>query len=87
MRFQPIGRVIFTETGEKSQTTAERIICFRGMQTVPMAERNERLTPPQIIRDISRCPHGPVVSKFYCTAPYFYLTRDVGTCLSLSPGC
>ena len=52
---------------------------------------NERLTPPQrivtqIFRDISRFPHGPVGSKFYCPAPYFYLPRDVGTCLSLSPG-
>ena len=55
-----------------------------------MAARNERLTPPQrivtqIFRDISRFPHGPVGSKFYCPAPYFYLPRDVGTCLSLSP--
>ena len=74
--FSQSGRVIFTETDEGSRFTAERIICFRGTQTVPVAARNERLTPPQrivtrIIRDISRCPHGPVVSKFYCPAPYF----------------
>ena len=35
--------------------------------------------------DISRCPHGPVVTKYNCPAPYFYLPRYVGTCLSLSP--
>ena len=61
---------------DESRITAEHVICFRGMQTVPVAARNERLTPPQrivtqIIRDISRCPHGPVGSKFYCPAPYF----------------
>ena len=58
--FSQSGRVIFTETDEGSQNTAEhgaeRVICFRGMQTVPVAARNERLTPPQrivtqIIRD------------------------------------
>ena len=75
---------------DESRITAEHVICFRGMQTVPVSARNELLTPPQrivtqIIRDISRCPHGPVVSKFYCPGPYFYLPRDVGTCLSLSP--
>ena len=75
---------------DESRITAEHVICFRGTQTVPVAARNERLTPPQrivtqIIRDISRCPHRPVGSKFYCPAPYFYLPRDVGTCLSLSP--
>ena len=57
-----------------------------------MAACNERLTPPQrivmrIIRNTSTCPHGPVVSQFYCPAPYFYLPRDVGTCLSLSTVC
>ena len=76
---------------DESRITAEHVICFRGMQTVHVAARNERLTPPQrivtqIIRDISRCPHGPVGSKLYCPAPYFYLPRDIGTCLSLSPG-
>ena len=76
---------------DDSRTTAERVICFRGTQTVPVAARNDRLTPQQrivtqIIWDISRCPHGPVVTKFYCPAPHFYLPRDVGTCLSLSPG-
>ena len=75
---------------DESRITAEYVICFRGTQTVPVAARNERLTPPQrivtqIIRDISRCPHGPVGSKFYCPAPYFNLPRDVGTCLRLSP--
>ena len=75
---------------DDSRTTAERVICFRGTQTVPVAARNDRLTPQQrivtrIIWDISRCPHGPVVTKFYCPAPHFYLPRDVGTCLSLSP--
>ena len=49
---------------------------------MPVAARNERLTPPQrivtqITRDISTCTHGPVVSKFYCPVPYFYLPRDV----------
>ena len=73
---------------DESRITAEHVICFRGTQTVPVAARNERLTSPQriitqIIRDISRCPHEPVGSKFYC--PYFYLPRDGGTCLSLSP--
>ena len=34
----------------------------------------------------SRFSHGPVVNKFYCPARYFYLPRDVGTCLNLSPG-
>ena len=112
--FSQSGRVIFTET-DVSQTTAERVICYRGVhgrvrsltddesratakriicfqgtETVHVAAHNERFTPPQrivtqIIRDIYRCPHGPVVSKFYCPAPYFYLPRDVGTCLSLSP--
>ena len=77
-------------TDDVSWTAAERVICFRGTQNVPVAARNERFTPPQrivtrIIRDISRCPHEPVGSKFYCPAPYFYLPRDVGTCLSLSP--
>ena len=75
---------------DDSRTTAERVICFRSTQTVPVAARNDRLTPQQrivtrIIWDISRCPHGPVVTKFYCPAPHFYLPRDVGTCLSLSP--
>ena len=75
---------------DESRITAEHVICFRGMQTVPVSARNELLTPPQrivtqIIRDISRCPHGPVVSKFYCPGPYFYLPRDIRTCLSLSP--
>ena len=75
---------------DDSRTTAEHVICFRGTQTVPVAARNDRLTPQQrivtqIIWDISRCPHGPVVTKFYCPAPHFYLPRDVGTCLSLSP--
>ena len=75
-------------TDDESQTTAERVICFRGTQTVPVAARNE---PPQrivtqIIRYISTCPHRPVVSKFYCPAPYFYLPRDVGTCLKLKCG-
>ena len=51
---------------------------------------NERLTTQQrivtrILLDISRCPHRQVVSKFSCPARYFYLPRDVGTCLSLSP--
>ena len=75
---------------DESRITAEHVICFWGTQTVPTAARNERLTPPQrivthIFRDISKFPHGPVGSKFYCPAPYFYLARDVGTCLSLSP--
>ena len=75
---------------DDSRTTAERVICFQGTQTVPVAARNDRLTPQQrivtrIIWDISRCPHGPVVTQFYCPAPHFYLPRDVGTCLSLSP--
>ena len=78
-------------TDDESRATAKHIICFRGTQIVPVATRNEQLTPPQrsvtrIIRNICRCPHGPVVRKFYCPAPYFYLPRDVGTCLSLSPG-
>ena len=30
--------------------------------------------------------HGPVGCKFFWPAPYFYLPRDVRTCLSLSPG-
>ena len=34
----------------------------------------------------SRFPHRPVVNKFYSLARYFYLPRDVGTCLSLIPG-
>ena len=77
---------------DESRITAEHVIYFRGTQTVPVAASNERLTPPQIIitqiiQDISRCPHGPVGSRFYCPAPYFYLPRDVGTCLSLSLGC
>ena len=77
-------------TDDESRATVERIICFRDTQTVPVAARYKRSIPPQIIvtriiRDISRCPHGPVVNKFYCPAPYFYLPRDVGTCLSLSP--
>ena len=38
------GRVIFTETGEGSRTTAERAICFRGTQTVPTAACDRRLT-------------------------------------------
>ena len=46
---------------DDSRTTAERVICFRGTQTVPVAARNDRLTPQQrivtrIILDISRCP-------------------------------
>ena len=66
----------------ESRITAEHVICFRGTQSVPVAASNERLTPPQrivtqIIRDISRCPHGPVGSQFYRPAPYFYLRRDV----------
>ena len=77
-------------TDNESRDTAKRIICFRGSQTAHVAARNERLTPPQrivtrIIRDISRCPHRPVVGKFYSPAPYFYFPGDVGTCLSLSP--
>ena len=76
---------------DESRITAEHVICFRGTQTVPVAARNERLTPPQgivkrIIQDISKCRHGPVVTKFDCPAPSFDLPRDVGTCLSLSPG-
>ena len=75
-------------TDNESRATVERVICFRVTQTV--AARNKRSTPLQrivtrIILDISRCPHRPVVNKFYCPAPYFYLPRDVGTCLSLSP--
>ena len=78
------GRVVFKETDDESRITAEHVICFRGTQSVPVVASNERLTPPQrivthIIRDISRCPHGPVGSKFYRPAPYFYLPRDVGT--------
>ena len=62
---------------DESRITAEHVICFRGMQNVSVDARNERLTPPQRIvtqniRDISRCPHGPVGSKlFYCPVPYF----------------
>ena len=61
--------------GDESRITAEHVICFRGTQTVPVAARNERLTPPQrivtrIIRDISRCPHGPVNS----TVPHLIFT-------------
>ena len=83
----PTARAI---ADDESRITAEHVICFRGMRTVPVATRNERLTPPQrivtqIILDIFRCPHGLVGSKFYCSAPYFYLPRDVGTRLSLSP--
>ena len=53
-------------------------ICFRGTQTVPVAARNERLTPQQrivtrIILDISRCPHGPVVSRLH-TVPHVIFT-------------
>ena len=60
-----------------------------GVRKLCPSLRNERLTPQQrivsrIIRDISRCTYGPLVTKFYCPAPYFYLPRDVGTCLSLS---
>ena len=54
---------------------------------MPTNARNHYLTmshEPQP-SDISRCSHGPVVTKFYCPAPYFYLLWDVGTCLSLSP--
>ena len=121
VRIQPIWRG-YIHGDWLSGTTAERVICFWGTQTVSMAACDRCLTmsrlltakrsfvsrvrtlccdcvqwtidttAPQriitrIIRDISRCPHGPVVSKFYCPAPYFYLPQYVGTCLSLSQGC
>ena len=71
---------VLSLTGDGSRTV-ERIICFRGTQTVPTL-RNERLTPLQrivtrIILDISRSRHRPVVNTFYCPAPYFYLPRDL----------
>ena len=34
---------------DESRITTEHVICFRATQTVPVAARNERLTPPQRI--------------------------------------
>ena len=55
-------------------TAAGNCWLMMSMQTVPVAACNKRSTPRQrivtrIIRDISRCPHGPVVNKLYWPAP------------------
>ena len=68
-------------TDDESRTTAG----VSGVRKLCMWLFAPQSMVTRIIRDISRCPHGPVVTKFYCPAPYFYLPRDVGTCLSLSP--
>ena len=57
--------------------------CAHGrVRSLPVDEC--RTTDERYFQVPARDPHGPVVTKFYCPAPYFYLPRDVGTCLSLS---
>ena len=75
---------------DDSRTTAERVICFRGTQTVPVAARNDRLTPQQrivtrIIWDISRCPHGPVVTKILLSRTSFLLAPGRRDLLKFEP--
>ena len=62
---------------------SERVICFRGTQTVSTAACVRCLTmshEPQP-SDISRCPHGPVVTKCFL----IFTCPGCRTCLSLSP--
>ena len=80
---------------DESLANSKAVICFQGTHTVPVTACNERLTPrhrkesliTRIIRDISRCPHRPVVSKFYCRCRSLFLLapwrRDL---LKFEPG-
>ena len=86
------GRIISTETDERSQPTAELLLL--GVTLTEIYERQRRCLVQRTIdttakncnanySGFSRFPHGRVVNIFYCPASYVYY---VWTCLSLSLG-
>ena len=90
--FSQSGRIISTETDERSQTTAEWLLL--GVTLTEIDERQRRCLVQRTIdtttkncnanySGFSRFPHGPVVNKSYCPASYVYY---VWPCLSLSLG-
>ena len=85
--FSQSGRVIFTETDECSQTTAEWLLL--GVTLTEIDERQRRCLVQRTIDTTAkncnanysgffRFPHGPVANKFCCPPRYFYY---VWTCL------